>query len=141
MSEIKSKEDSLLKSDGKRIPLFKQKAYDYSNLDFKTFKYHWANASSTMGNNIERYTIAGYQQVMDSKGKPMRRTIGRHEEGYQYLMCIKKELFEEDKKEKLKIPTQIEEDMGKGRPSGAEISGLSSQYMYGGVKITSEKGR
>lgn len=117
----------------KRIPVHRQKKFDYDQLelDRKNFKYHWTNASSTLGNNIERYKIGGWVQVMDKKGNPIKRSIGKSEEGNQYLMKIPIDIWREDQRDKLKIPQEIEESMGK--------KGLDPMFTYGSVKITSDK--
>jgi hypothetical protein len=94
-----------------------------------------------MGNNIERYLKAGYTQVLDSKGHPTKRNIGRHEEGHQYMMKIPIELAREDQAEKLLVPAQIEREMGKGQLLGSP--NLDSRHAYvpaSGIRITSSKG-
>jgi hypothetical protein len=122
----------------KRVPVHKQKVYDYSmlNLDFKNFHYHWVNSSAIMGNNIERFLNAGYVYVIGKDGKNISRRIGKYEEGNQYLMRLPIDQYNEDQEEKLKEVRKIESDMGD--PSGHRSSALSSSHIYGSVKIESK---
>jgi len=121
----------------KRIPVYRQKSYDYSGLklDHKKFHYHWANGTDS---NIEKYLEGGYSKLTSKDGKPICRR-GKSEEIYKYLLYIPIELYNEDSKGKLKEPNSIEESMRAGTLKGNPF--LTPSYSYGGVQQLQQVGR
>ncbi len=136
MAEEKT-ELSIKPTKKKRIPVYKQRSYDYSNLnlDLKKFHYHWANGTPS---NLERYMIAEYVQYKDKEGKPITRR-GKNEELYQHLLFIPIELYNKDNEGKLKEPREIEAAMKAGTSKGNPF--LSPQFTYGGVQTVEQVGR
>jgi hypothetical protein len=122
-----------------RVPVFKQKSYDYTslNLDFKNFHYHWVNSSAIMGNNVERYLRAGYEHVIGEDKKNISRRIGKFEDGFQYMMRIPMDLFLLDQHDKLQEVRQIEADMGVSAKQ--QNPSLPSSHIYGSIKVESHQ--
>jgi hypothetical protein len=128
-----------------RIPVFKQKKYNYAalKLDEKNFHYHWANVSNSMGNNLERYFAAGYEQVRRN-GKVVSRAQGKNEEGSQYLLQIPIDQWKSDQEAKLDIPREIEQSMkeyGHSPNTLQNVRGVGQNINYGSVSIDSIKGK
>lgn len=140
LSESKKieKDNSQMNAKKRRIPVGKQKRYDYSglNLDKKNFHYHWVNVIEG-GNNISRYEMAGYEAVMDKKGKIIKRGMGKYQEGCQHLMRLPIDLYNEDQVAKLEEPREIEADMlSKGYSSRQIGHGSNPNFLVGDVKIS-----
>lgn len=134
--KIAEKQEHELIPTKKRIPVYKQRVYDYSGLrlDHKKFHYHWANGFPA---NLEKYFTGGYQKLLDKDGKPITRR-GKNEELYQYLLYIPIELYNEDSKGKLEEPNSIEASMRAGTAKGNPF--LSPQYSYGGIQTLEQVG-
>jgi hypothetical protein len=126
----------------KRVPIYKQKGYDYSNLnlDTDTFAYRWANGYPM---NMERYKKGGWEQVFGKNGKPITRR-GKNDDVDQYLHKIPKEFYKEDQLAKLAEPLEIERRIKMGR---ADINpkstpqGIDSKHYYGNNETVVQLGK
>ena len=121
----------------KRVPVYKQRDFDYDalGLDKKKFHYRWANENES---NMRSLLAAGYEQVI-LEGKPVKR-YGKSDSIGQYLLRLPLELYLQDQEGKLQEPREVEEAMRGGSPKG-RIRGLTPEYTYGGVQTSEQVGR
>jgi hypothetical protein len=83
----------------KRVPIHRQKGFDYStlNLDKIKYHYHWVNGTPP---RMEQFFKAGYAQWPDKKGNPVSRR-GKNDTNNQYLMFVDIETYRRDQLDKL----------------------------------------
>jgi len=138
MTEIGKEPAKKTAKGPKRIPLHKQRGYDYDGLglDTKNFFYYWANGYE---GNLASFETAGFSYVLDKDGKKVKKRMGRYQDGAQFLMRQPMKLHEEDALSLLEEPESIEREMRSKGFSGQQLGhGSDPRYLVGKVKIRSD---